>query len=91
MKNKILQTILASLGLAASLNATTIPEQTVTFVNVAGLGTDLVVNDPTKGNVPVNTTILARNQRWTRDRVYLLENNVIVPSGKTLTIEPGIR
>ena len=89
MKNKILQTILASLGLAASLNATTIPEQTVTFVNVAGLGTDLVVNDPTKGTVKVNTTILARSQRWTRDRVYILENNVIVPTGKTLTIEPG--
>ena len=89
MKNKILQTILASLGLAASLNATTIPEQTVTFVNVAGLGTDLVVNDPTKGSIPVNTTILARSQRWTRDRVYILENNVIVPTGKTLTIEPG--
>ena len=89
MKNKILQTILASLGLAASLNATTIPEQTVTFVNVAGLGTDLVVNDPTKGSVKVNTTILARSQRWTRDRVYILENNVIVPTGKTLTIEPG--
>ena len=89
MKNKILQTILASLGLAASLNATTIPEQTVTFVNVKDLGTDLVVNDDTKGSIPVNTTILARNQRWTRDRVYLLENNVIVPSGKTLIIEPG--
>ena len=89
MKNKILQTILASLGLAASLNASTIPEVTVTFVNVAGLGTDLVVNDPTKGSVKVNTTILARSQRWTRDRVYILENNVIVPTGKTLTIEPG--
>jgi hypothetical protein len=89
MKNKILQTILASLGLAASLNATTIPEQTVTFVNVSGLGSDLVVNDETKGSVRVNTTILARSQRWTRDRVYILENNVIVPTGKTLTIEPG--
>ena len=89
MKNKILQTILASLGLAASLNATTIPEQTVTFVNVSGLGSDLVVNSLTKGTVKVNTTILARSQRWTRDRVYILENNVIVPTGKTLTIEPG--
>ena len=89
MKNKILQTILASLGLAASLNATTIPEQTVTFVNVSGLGSDLVVTTKTKGSVKVDTTILARSQRWTRDRVYILENNVIVPTGKTLTIEPG--
>jgi hypothetical protein len=89
MKNKLLQTILASLGLAASLNATTIPDQTVTFVNVSGLGSDLVVTTKTKGNVKVDTTILARSQRWTRDRVYILENNVIVPTGKTLTIEPG--
>jgi len=27
--------------------------------------------------------------RWTRDKVYILGRNVIVPSGITLTIEPG--
>lgn len=89
MKNKTILALLGAFGLAGFAQATTIPNQTVEFVNVKDLGGDLVVNNEVGGTVKVNATVLARSQRWTRDRVYILANNVIVPSGKTLTIEPG--
>lgn len=91
MNTKILKKLVILLGLAASTHADTqtIPNQTVEFVDVKNLGGDLVVNDTTKGTISVNTTVLARSQRWQRGRIYLLENNVIIPTGKTLTIEPG--
>ena len=84
MKNKFIISILVALGLA-SLNRV---NAQVTFVDVANLGDGVSVLT-SEGTVKVNATVLTKNQRWTRDRVYILANNVIVPNGVTLTIEPG--
>jgi len=83
MKNKLFLTLLAAIGLAGSAQA-----QTTTFVDVANLGDGVSVLS-SGGTVKVNATVLTKNQRWTRDNVYILANNVIVPAGVTLTIEPG--
>lgn len=83
MNNKLYLSLLAAFGLVGTALA-----QTTTFVDVATLG-DGVDVVTTGGTVKVNATRLTKNQRWTRDRVYILANNVIVPSGVTLTIEPG--
>ena len=83
MKNKLFLTLLAAIGLAGSVQA-----QTTTFVDVANLGEGVTVLS-SGGTVKVNATVLSKNQRWTRDNVYILANNVIVPNGITLTIEPG--
>jgi len=83
MKNKLFLTLLAAIGLAGSVQS-----QTTTFVDVANLGDGVSVLS-SGGTVKVNATVLTKNQRWTRDRVYILANNVIVPNGVTLTIEPG--
>ena len=84
MKNKLLLSLLAAFGLAGASSQA----QTTTFVDVANLGdgVDVITSG---GTVKVNATVLTKNQRWTRDRVYILANNVIVPNGITLTIEPG--
>lgn len=83
MKNKLFLSLLAAFGLAGAAQA-----QTTTFVDVATLG-DGVSVITTGGTIKVDATVLTKNQRWTRDRVYILANNVIVPAGITLTIEPG--
>jgi len=83
MNNKFYLTILAILGLAAAHTA-----KATTFVDVATLG-DGVGVATTSGTVKVDATVLTKNQRWTRDRVYILANNVIIPSGITLTVEAG--
>lgn len=84
MKNNLILSIITVLGLASpSLRA-----QSVTFVDVATLG-DGVSVATSSGTTKVNATVLTKNQRWTRDRVYVLGNNVIVPNNITLTIEPG--
>jgi len=84
MKNKLLLSVLAAFGLAAASSQA----QTTTFVDVATLG-DGVTVVTTGGTTKVDATVLTKNQRWTRDRVYILANNVIVPDNITLTIEPG--
>ena len=84
MKNKILLSILAAFGLAGAASQA----QTTTFVDVATLG-DGVSVVTSSGSVKVDATVLTKNQRWTRDRVYILANNVIVPNNITLTIEAG--
>ena len=87
MKNKLILTIMAAMGLVAiPAQAQDLPP--VTFVDVATLGdgVDVVTSS---GTTKVNATVLTKNQRWTRDRVYILANNVIVPNNVTLTIEPG--
>ena len=58
------------------------------FVDVATLG-DGVSVATSSGTTKVNATVLTKNQRWTRDQVYIVGNNVIVPNGITLTIEAG--
>lgn len=83
MKYKLFLSLLAAFGLAGAAQA-----QTTTFVDVATLG-DGVSVVTSSGTTKVNATYLTKNQRWTRDRVYILANNVIVPNGITLTIEPG--
>jgi|GEM_PF-2605826 len=82
MKNKLFLTLLAAIGLASVSQAQT------RFIDVARLG-DGVSVATSSGTVKVNATVLTKNQRWTRDRVYILANNVIVPNNITLTIEPG--
>ena len=84
MKNKIILSLLVALGLASvdGANAQT------KFVDVATLG-DGVSVVTSSGATKVNATVLTKNQRWTRDQVYIVGNNVIVPNGITLTIEAG--
>lgn len=50
----------------------------------------VVAVKPVVSLVPIaaDTTIRA-NVRWTRDNVYLLQGRVYIPTGNTLTIEPG--
>ncbi|MCX6946406.1 MAG: hypothetical protein NTU87_00880 [Verrucomicrobia bacterium] len=89
MKNKILLSIVAALGLASVNNGNSQGYGPVTFIDVATSGEYVTVATGTGGSVNVDATILTKSQRWTKDKVYLLERNVIVPTGVTLTIEPG--
>jgi hypothetical protein len=89
MKNKILLSIVAALGLASANNGNSQGYGPVTFIDVATSGEYVTVATGTGGSVNVDATILTKSQRWTKDKVYLLERNVIVPTGVTLTIEPG--
>jgi len=89
MKNKILLSIVAALGLASANNGNSQGYGPVTFVDVATSGEYVTVATGTGGSVNVDATILTKSQRWTKDKVYILARNVIVPSGVTLTIEPG--
>jgi hypothetical protein len=84
MKNKLYLTLLAAIALSCNFNA-----EATTFVDVKSLGTGVTVIEQSGTNRPVNAAVLTVNQRWTRDRVYILAANVIVASGVTLTIEPG--
>jgi len=84
MKNKLLLTLLTAIGFAASFKA-----EATTFVDVSSLGTGVDVITGTGGVRRVNAAVISVNQRWTRDRVYILSANVIVKSGVTLVIEPG--
>jgi hypothetical protein len=90
MKNKIILTLAAALGICASSNSEAQTLGQCTFVDVASLPAEYVKTETGTGaSVPVDATVLTRSQRWTRDKVYILGRNVIVPSGLTLTIEPG--
>ena len=89
MKNKILLSIVAALGLASVNNGNSQTLGPVTFVDVKTYGDSVGVVTGSGGSVKVDATILTKSQRWTKDKVWLLERNVIVPSGITLTIEPG--
>ena len=89
MKNKILLSILAALGLATANNGNSQGYGPVTFVDVATSGEFVGVVNGQGATVRVDATILSKSQRWTKDKVYILARNVIVPSGMTLTIEPG--
>jgi len=89
MKNKIILTLAAALGICASPKAEAQLGQ-CTFVDVASLSAEFVKTETGTGaSVPVDATVLTKSMRWTRDKVYILGRNVIVPSGLTLTIEPG--
>ena len=83
MKNKLTLSILFALGLAS------LPAAHATiFVDVATLGDDLV--EEIGGTLTtVKVSILRTDFRMTRDKVYILSQNIIVKAGMTLTIEPG--
>ena len=89
MKNKILLTILAALGLASANNGNSQGYGPITFVDVATSGEFVSVQPGVGASVNVDATVLTKSQRWTKDKVYILARNVIVPTGVTLTIEPG--
>jgi len=88
MKNKITLSLVAALGLFASHKSDAQTLGATTFVDVATLGSG-VTEITTTGSTPVAATKLTTNQRWTRDRVYILSQTIVVPDGVTLTIEPG--
>ena len=83
MKNKLTLSILAALGLAS------LPAAHATiFVDVATLGSD-VIEEIGGTLTAVKATVLKTDFRMTRDKVYILSQNTIVPSGVTLVIEAG--
>ncbi|RMF18000.1 MAG: hypothetical protein D6761_03440 [Candidatus Dadabacteria bacterium] len=51
-------------------------------------GDDIIIGDTQREEIVV-TGDLAEDTTWTADNVYLLKGRVSVPSGVTLTIEPG--
>jgi hypothetical protein len=88
MKNKLLLSVLVALGLAGAAQAQT--TNTTTFVDVSTLGAGIV--DAFEGGAAANGTearVIKVDQRWTRDKVYLITQNTIIDSGVTLVIEPG--
>ena len=89
MKNNLFLSMMAAFGLATAASALAQTEKPVTFVDVATLGDGVAVVQSGGTTTKVDATRLTVNQRWTRDRVYVLANNVFVPNGVTLTIEPG--
>ena len=86
MKNKLLLTTLLALGFTAASQA----QNTTTFVDVSTLGAGIV--DSFAGGAIANGTeakVISVDQRWTRDKVYLITQNTMIKSGVVLTIEPG--
>jgi hypothetical protein len=86
MKNKLFLTTLLALGFAAASQA----QNTTTFVDVSTLGTGIV--DSFAGGAIANGTdasVISVDQRWTRDKVYLITKNTMIKSGVVVTIEPG--
>ena len=86
MKNKLFLTTLLALGFTAASHA----QNTTTFVDVSTLGTGIV--DSFTGGAIANGTeakVISVDQRWTRDKVYLITQNTMIKSGVVLTIEPG--
>ena len=90
MNNKIILTVAAALGFLASSKSEAQTLRECTFVDVSTSGADYVrVENGVGSSSPVAATFLTKSQRWTRDKVYILARNVIVPNGITLTIEAG--
>jgi len=83
MKNKIILTILATILMGVTHQASA-----TVFVDMKTL-TDEVTVDTSSGTVKVNALVLKRSLRLTRDKVWIVNCNLIVPTGKTLTVEAG--
>ena len=86
MKNKLFLSILAAFGLASASSQA----QSTTFVDISTLGQGIV--DAFEGGAAANGSearVIKVDQRWTRDKVYLITQNTIIDSGVTLVIEPG--
>ena len=86
MKNKLFLTTLLALGFTAASQA----QNTTTFVDVSTLGAG-IVDSFTGGSISNGTEakVISVDQRWTRDKVYLITQNTMIKSGVVLTIEPG--
>ena len=90
MKNKLILTMLAAIGLAAIPTA-----KAVTFVDVSTLGSGIVDDFTDSSGIKIATangteaSVIKVSQRWTRDKVYLITQNTIIDTGVTLFIEPG--
>jgi len=79
MKNKTLTVLLGVIGLAsASLSNAT------TFVNVSYLGSPAINTVNGRSYTTINA-----DQRWTRDKVYIIDRLTFVASGVNIYIEPG--
>jgi len=59
------------------------------FIDVANLGNGLVESTSNGGTTTVNATLISVDQRWTRDKTYILSRNTIIKAGVTLTIDAG--
>jgi hypothetical protein len=88
MKNKLILSLLAAFAFGAHSESSAQALGQCTFVDVATLGDGVGVATST-GIRKVNATVITKNQRWTRDKVYVLAQNVIIPDGITVLIEPG--
>ena len=87
MKNKIFISMLVALGFNVVASQA---QNTTTFVDVSTLGVGIV--DKFEGGANSNGTeasVIKVDQRWTRDKVYLITKNTIIDSGVTLVIEAG--
>jgi len=79
MNNKILAILFGAIGLASASisNATT-------FVNVSFLGSPAIGTSNGRSYTTINS-----DQRWTRDKVYIIDRLTFVASGVNIYIEPG--
>ena len=59
------------------------------FVDVANLGNGLTENTSNGGTTTVYATLITADQRWTRDKTYIISRNTIIKAGVTLTIDAG--
>lgn len=87
MKNKIFISMLVVLGLNVAASQA---QNTTTFVDVSTLGVGIV--DTFEGGAASNGTeasVIKVDQRWTRDKVYLITKNTIIASGVKVVIEAG--
>jgi hypothetical protein len=84
MKNNLFLILVAALAVGSidSANAGK-------FVDVSNLGTGLVETTSNGGTNTVNATLISADQRWTRDKTYIVTKNTIIKAGVTLTIDPG--
>jgi len=87
MKNKIFISMLVALGFNVVASQA---QNTTTFVDVSTLGVGIV--DKFEGGANSNGTeasVIKVDQRWTRDKVYLITKNTIIDSGVNVVIEAG--
>jgi len=82
MKKSLLTLTLLGLGLTAAVQAQT------TFVQVSKIPGNLA-NTNASSALAGRITVINTDQRWTADKVYIIENLTFVEAPAVLTIEPG--
>jgi hypothetical protein len=82
MKKSLLTLTLLGLGLTAAVQAQS------TFVRVSSIPGNLA-NTNSSSALAGRITVINTDQRWTADKVYILENLTFVEAPAVLTIEPG--